>query len=179
MTFVFLSGPPAVGKLTVARELAARTGYRLFHNHLTVDLVLAVYDFGTPGFIALREQIWLAVIRRALADRLPGLIFTFNPEHSVPQRFIDELFAEVTASGARMVSVSLIATEPEIERRIGATSRQSMKKLVDLELYRNLRAAGVFASPVIPRFDLTIDTERHSPAAAAEQIAAHLAQPAR
>ena len=72
MKFIFLHGPPAVGKLTIARELATLTGWRLFHNHLTVDLVLSVYDFGTPGFIALREQIWLAVIRRALADRLPG-----------------------------------------------------------------------------------------------------------
>src|SRR5476651_1724683 len=102
MKLVFLHGPPAAGKLTVARELAALTGLRLFHNHLTVNLALAVYDFGTLGFVALREQIWLAVFRRALADRLPGLIFTFNPEDSVPQRFIDELFAEVAAGGGEV-----------------------------------------------------------------------------
>ena len=39
MKLVILYGPPGVGKLTVGRELAARTGFKLFHNHLTVDLV--------------------------------------------------------------------------------------------------------------------------------------------
>jgi tRNA uridine 5-carbamoylmethylation protein Kti12 len=33
---IFISGMPAVGKLTVAQELAKLTGYRPFHNHLTV-----------------------------------------------------------------------------------------------------------------------------------------------
>lgn len=37
MKLLFIYGPPASGKLTVAREPAALTGYRLFHNHLVVD----------------------------------------------------------------------------------------------------------------------------------------------
>jgi hypothetical protein len=172
MKLLFLHGPPAVGKLTIAREVSRLTGWRLFHNHLTVDLVLSVYDFGTPGFIALRDQIWLAVIRRALADGLPGLIFTFNPENSVPQRFIDELFEEVTAAGSEVIPVELIASEAEIERRLASASRQQHRKLVDLDLYRHLRAAGTFATPVIPRARLRIDTERTTPAEAAAVIAA-------
>ena len=39
MNLVFIYGPPAVGKLTVAKELSLITGYPLFHNHLTRDLV--------------------------------------------------------------------------------------------------------------------------------------------
>lgn len=172
MKLLFLHGPPAVGKLTIARDVAARTGWRLFHNHLTVDLALSLYDFGTPGFIALREEVWLAAIRRALGDRLPGMIFTFNPENSVPQRFIDELFTDVFVRGGQLISVGLTASEPEIERRIDSDSRKKYRKLADLALYRQLRASGVFASPVIPRTDLTIDTEAVNPATAAEQIAA-------
>ena len=34
MKHLFLYGAPAVGKLTVAKELADLTGYKLFHNHL-------------------------------------------------------------------------------------------------------------------------------------------------
>lgn len=150
MHFVLVYGPPAVGKLTVARALQARTGWRLFHNHLAVDLALSLYEFGTPGFIALREAIWWAAFRRAADDALPGLIFTFNPETSVPQRFIDELFAEMTARGAPPVSVRLTADEAALERRLGSASRHEHRKLVDLELYRTLRAKGVFGSPVLP-----------------------------
>lgn len=174
MKLVFLYGPPAVGKLTVARELAARTGWRLFHNHLTVDLVLSVYDFGTPGFVALREQIWLAVIRRALADGLPGLIFTFSPENSVPQRFIDQLFAEIIAAGSEVIPVQLTASEAELERRIDSASRRTMKKLVDLTLYRELRDRGAFSTPVMPPPALTLDTASFAPAEIAARIASFL-----
>ena len=174
MKFVVLHGPPAVGKLTVAQELAKLTGWRLFHNHLTVDLALAIYDFGTPGFVALRETIWWTVIRRALADRLPGLIFTFNPENSVPQRFIDELVTAVTGAGGEFISIALVASEPALEGRLGAASRQSKRKLVDLDLYRRLRDAGTFATPVMPPARAVIDTERWAPAEAAARIAAVL-----
>jgi len=174
MKLLLLHGPPAVGKLTIGREVAARTGWRLFHNHLVVDLVLAVYDFGTPGFVALREQLWLAVFRQALADRLPGLIFTFNPENSVPQRFIDELVVEVAARGGEVIPIELTAREAEIERRIDTASRRQHGKLVDRALYRKLRDSGVFGTPVMPSPRLRVDTGQVTPPEAAERIIAAL-----
>ena len=36
---VLLTGPQAVGKMTVGQELAKITGLKLFHNHMTIDLV--------------------------------------------------------------------------------------------------------------------------------------------
>jgi hypothetical protein len=75
---VFLHGPPGVGKLTVGRELAAITGYGLFHNHLVVNALLAVFEFGSPAFVELREEIWLAVFERAGDAGVPGLIFTLR-----------------------------------------------------------------------------------------------------
>lgn len=39
MKLVVIFGPLAVGKMTVGQELAKRTGLRLFHNHMTIDLV--------------------------------------------------------------------------------------------------------------------------------------------
>ena len=170
MLFIFLHGPPAVGKLTIARLVAAQTGFRLFHNHLAVDLALSLYDFGTPGFIALREEIWFAAIRRVLAHPIPGMIFTFNPENSVPQRFVDELFAVVPASGARLLSVELTADRATIEARLGAESRHHHRKLTDLALYRKLCDAGVFSTPTIPRTDLSLDTGRCSESEAASEI---------
>ena len=56
MILVFLYGPVASGKLTIARELAARTGFALFHNHLVVDAVMAVFPFGSESFVRLRER---------------------------------------------------------------------------------------------------------------------------
>ena len=50
MKLVVLFGPPAVGKMTVGRELERFTGLRLFHNHMTIDLALRFFDWGTPAF---------------------------------------------------------------------------------------------------------------------------------
>src|SRR5215210_6229924 len=117
MNLVFIHGAPAVGKLTVARELADLTGYLLFHNHLTVDLVTAVFDFGTPAFILLRERIWLAVFREA-ADRNVSLIFTFSPESTVREQFIPEATRAVEPAGGRVIFVELTCASDEIEQRI-------------------------------------------------------------
>jgi hypothetical protein len=172
MKLLFIYGLPAVGKLTVARAVAERTGGRLFHNHLTVNLVLSVFDFGSPAFIELRERIWMDVFRRAIAEEVPLLIFTFNPENSVPQRFIDELFREVSESGGEMIPVELTAAETEIEVRLGSGSRRLERKTLDVKSYRALRSKGTFDSPRIPTPRLTLDTGRLSAAEAAERVAA-------
>lgn len=49
---IFLYGPPAVGKLTVANLVSERTGFRVLHNHLTIDAITPVFAFGplhAPG----------------------------------------------------------------------------------------------------------------------------------
>ncbi len=93
---IFLYGLPATGKLTVAQELATLTGYKLFHNHLAVDLLLSVFEFGSPQFVALREQIWLSVFESACQTQLPGLIFTFAPENTVRPEFISNTLEVIT-----------------------------------------------------------------------------------
>jgi hypothetical protein len=102
-----------------------------------------------PGFVVLREEVWVAVFRRALAERVPLLIFTFNPEDSVPQRFVDDLFAEVAASGGEVIPVELTASEEAIEARIGSASRRLDGKVLDLGTYRQLRSRGAFEHPSI------------------------------
>jgi hypothetical protein len=174
MKLLFIYGRPAVGKLTVAREVAKLTGGRLFHNHLTVNLVLALHEFGSPAFIELREKLWLAAFRSAVAAKVPLLIFTFNPENSVPQRFIDELFSELAEAGAEVIPVELTASEMAIEERIGSASRLKEGKTLDVGTYRALRERGVFETPKIAAPQLTIDTEANSLAQSALRITALL-----
>lgn len=175
MQLVFLHGAPATGKYTVGRELAALTGYELYHNHLVVDDVLRRHAFGTPDFITERDAAWRTHLSAAAQRPTGGLIFTFNPENSVPQAFIDWLFNALPAeSGSPLFSIELAASEADIEARLASAQRQGFRKLTDLALYRQLRAVGAFLTPVIPRTDLRLDTARLSPAEAAQEIARHL-----
>jgi ATP-dependent Lon protease len=41
---LFVVGPPAVGKMSVGQTIADRTGLRLFHNHIAIELALRYFD---------------------------------------------------------------------------------------------------------------------------------------
>ena len=69
MRIVVLFGLPGVGKLTIARGLAQLRGYRVFHNHLVFDAVEALFPFGSPPFIELRDRLWLELLSRAIHER--------------------------------------------------------------------------------------------------------------
>lgn len=49
MKLVFLYGPPAVGKLTVAQALAQKTSFKVLHNHLVNDLAEVVFAWERPS----------------------------------------------------------------------------------------------------------------------------------
>jgi len=101
MVLVFLHGLPGAGKLTVGRSLHTLNGYPLFHNHLTVDLAAAVFEFGTEPFVALRDHIWIEVFERAASAGIPGLLFTFASERTVPEGFVAREIMDLLASTER------------------------------------------------------------------------------
>ncbi|MGO9337427.1 MAG: AAA family ATPase [Terracidiphilus sp.] len=171
MKLIFIYGMPASGKLTVAQELVAITGYKLFHNHLVVDLLQTVFEFGSPEFVALREEFWLSVFDRASRSPLPGMIFTFNPESTVRPEFISNVKKIVAEAGGELHFIELTAPLPELKRRMGTLSRLQYKKLASVPLFEQLHQEGVFAVDYMPKPELSIDTSIHQPARAALQIA--------
>jgi hypothetical protein len=173
MKLIVLFGMPATGKLTVGQELAALTGFKLFHNHLVVDLLLSVFEFGSPAFVELREKIWLSVVRAACREGVAGLIFTFAPETTVRPEFIASLVETVNAAGGTIEFVELTCPIPELNRRMASASRQQFKKLTSVELFEQLHASGNLTLPM-PKARFSIDTISRSAAGAAEKIAREL-----
>ena len=76
MPLLLILGPPAVGKMTVGRAVAARSSYRLFHNHHTIEMLLDVFDYGTPPFNTLNKEFRRRVMEEAAAAGT-DLVFTF------------------------------------------------------------------------------------------------------
>ena len=77
MNFVVIFGPQAVGKMTVGQELQKITELKLFHNHMTIELVNPIFNYGTEEgrrLVSLfRKEIFEAVAK----SNLEGLIFTY------------------------------------------------------------------------------------------------------
>ena len=170
MKLIFLYGLPGVGKLTVARELAKLTGFRIFHNHLAVDLVESVFEFGSLPFVELREKIWLDVFSRAVVTNLSGLIFTFAPDRTVRSGFIEGTREVVESSGGEVLFVELTCSTEELGRRIEHPSRERFGKLNSAARFRELKEAGAFVDPGIPTERLVVDTTELSPSDAASKI---------
>lgn len=169
MRLVFIHGPAASGKLTVARELAALTGLPLFHNHLVVDALLSVFRFGSPAFVDLREKMWMDVFAAAASEKR-SLIFTFHPEASVAPDFPERAAAMIEAAGGRVDFVALACAPDIIEARVEAPSREASGKLSSLALYHELEAKGAFAYPPLPPAAAEVDTGALGPAEAAQYI---------
>jgi adenylate kinase len=164
---IFLHGLPGVGKLTVAREISKLTGFRIFHNHLAVDLVESVFEFGSLPFVELREKVWLEVFSRAVAANLNGLIFTFAFDRTVRGSFIKNTREVIESSGGEVLFVELRCSTEELERRIEHHSRQRYGKLNSVGRFRELKEAGAFVDPGIPAKRLVVDTTEMSASDAA------------
>lgn len=171
MKLIFLFGEAGVGKLTVARSLQQATGYRLFHNHLVVDTLLAVFPFGSAPFVRLREQFWLEVFAEAAAANT-SLIFTFSPERTVRPSFIAKTLATITLHSGAVHFVQLTCAPAELARRIEDPSRGDFGKLLSAAQRDALSATGAFTFPSIPA-DLVLDTTHLDPAESARRIVEH------
>ena len=170
MHMIFIYGAPASGKLTVAKEVAARTGYALFHNHLVVDALLAVFRFGSPEFVRLREQFWIDTIEAA-ADINHSLVFTFCPELSVDPTFPQKIRTLVEKAGGAVSFIRLDVAEDEQEERLTSPSRTG-GKLRRVEVLRSFKSNFDSAMEAMPTPDMAIDTNVTPAEVAADRIVA-------
>jgi hypothetical protein len=171
MFVTFIYGPAAAGKHTIGSILSAQVGLPLFHNHLTVDLATALFEFGSEQFRSIRSQVWRLVFREAAAAG-KSFIFTFHPEATVEADLVLALSGIVEDAGGSMFFVELECSHAAVLGRLGMDSRTRFGKLTDPELYETIRSAGGFEFSGLPEPDLRIDTEVTEPADAAAAISA-------
>ena len=175
MQLVFIYGGPASGKYTIASRLAQLAGLPLFHNHLIVDAVHAVFPFGSDAFVRLREEFWLETFRAAISEDI-SLIFTFQPEASVSENFAESVRDMVEANGGEVVFIHLTVDEAEQESRITNPDRAVFGKMQSAELLRELSDQFRACEAAMPAAAITINTSTASPDEAAGMIVSLLQQ---
>lgn len=129
MKLVIIFGPPAVGKMTVGYELTKLTGLKLFHNHMTIDLVLNFFEFGEPPFYRLINDFRRLIFEEAAKSDLKGLIFTFvwAFDQESDKDFIDKSCRIFREKGADVYFVELEADFDERLKRNETAFRLSQK----------------------------------------------------
>jgi hypothetical protein len=184
---LFVVGPPAVGKMSVGQAIAERTGLRLFHNHIAIELALRYFDYGTPAFRRIDGGIRRLVIEEVAASDLPGLVFTFVWAFNVPeeQAFVEECAGPFRERGARVLFVELEAAQAERLKRAAGAARlaekpsrrdldASRRDLLDDDARYQLNSGGKFDE----RQDyLRVNNTLLTPAEVAERVIVHFALP--
>jgi hypothetical protein len=178
-------GPPAVGKMTVGREVARRSGFRLFHNHATIEPLLDVFDYGTPAFNTLLEEFRLRVVEEAAASEV-DLVATFvwGLEVAADAETVQRYIAPYLDAGGEVAFVELYAgLETRLDRNRSEERLDAKKSKRDVEwsdgnvreLERHTMNTSIGgATPgdqLLARHrHLRLDNTEMSPGQAAEQI---------
>ncbi len=172
---MLLYGPPAGGKLTVAKELARKTGYPIFHNHLTANLASAIFPSGTRAYSDLAEELRITCLRAAIHNRLRGLIMTFaygveTYKGKSDNRFIKRMARIIRRSGGEVYFVRLTASPQELSRRVSAPKRRKDGKLTNPRLLKYIIRKYRMYRPIPGIQSMTVDTTSVSPAKTAKLI---------
>jgi hypothetical protein len=115
--FVLIFGPQAVGKMTVGQELEKITELKLFHNHMTIELVSHFFSYGTETGKSLvglfRREIFEAVSK----SDLEGMIFTYvwALDIQADWDYVEEVCNLFEARGAEVYFVEL---EADLDERL-------------------------------------------------------------
>ena len=176
MKLVFIFGSGAVGKMTVGQELMKLTGLRLFHNHMTIEPVIAVFGYYNGKVV---NEIREVFFREFAASDQPGMIFTYMWafDQQADWDYIEHVKEIFAPCGTDFYYVELVAPQ-EIRLERNATENRirnkpskadveaSNQRLRDEEKYRLVSYEGE-----IP-FDnyLRIDNSNLSAEEAAKRI---------
>ena len=136
MKLILIYGPPAVGKLTVARELQKLTGFKLLHNHQVSDLVLSLHDRGTPAAADLNHQIRLAVYQAAATEKILGMISTVNYRYDIKDQIHRAILDYRALGGVDVSAIRLSCTPEALEERVVSSERLGTQKISSVEKLR-------------------------------------------
>lgn len=167
MNLVFIYGAPASGKLTIAKELSKLTGYRLFHNHQTRDMVHELYPETLSENYGLVQKLRLDIFKYA-ARHKTNIIFTYVYDDT-SDGFVAKVVKTVKDEGGNVLFVETTASKDVLLDRVGNDSRKEHRKLTDKSILEEHIDAGVFKS--LPHDNiLKIDTGKMSPTESAAKI---------
>jgi len=127
MKLILITGPQAVGKMTVGQELEKITNLKLFHNHMPIELIVPFFDYGTQTGKKLVRLIREEIFKAVADSDLEGLIFTFvwYFDDKKDWEYTESLTKIFRDKGAEIYYVEL---EADIEERIKRNKTENRLK---------------------------------------------------
>lgn len=183
MNLIVIYGPPAVGKLTVAKAVVQKNYYKLFHNHLAVDLVESVFPFGTKQFSDLNARIKLIMIEEAAKNNV-DLVFTlvYGVETLAGTReddFVKDIIKAAENHQGSVYFIKLTCSKNEQISRLSDESRKRYKKMTDPVVLAEVEKAVKLDEKIAFVESLIIDNTSLSPEEVADKVIDHIKRKAK
>lgn len=172
MDLIYIYGPPGVGKFTTATELSKITGYRVFHNQLSIEFVRSVFKFGNPSFNKLVLKFRSETLEEAAMAGV-SVIFTSLYAKGPGDKIVKDIEKRVKRHGGRVCFIRLYCEKEELKRRIGSRSRKGFYKIRSSRQLEGLLKRYNLLSSIPFENSLVIDNTKIPPKKVAQRIAEH------
>jgi len=167
MKVIFLYGPPASGKLTIAKKLAEKTGISLFHNHLTFDLAEVLHEPFTKPFYDYCADLRLDVFGDAkLANQ--DLIFTFFYIPPDDDNFVNQIIHIAGEDNVKFVKIE--ASSDTLLDRVENEDRAKYSKINSKSVLTRYLKENNWSESLDKIDSLIINTDNLTPDEAVQKI---------
>lgn len=115
--FIIITGPQAVGKMAIGLALKEKYNYTLFHNHMSIELVVDVFGELNKNNKPLVKQMREMFFDNIVNQDLEGFVFTFTWAFNIDRDhlYIDDLINKFEKNDWKVIIVEL---EAELETRL-------------------------------------------------------------
>jgi deoxyadenosine/deoxycytidine kinase len=176
---IFIHGPIAVGKFTVAKALSKKLGYKLAHNHYVNDFLLEIFERDSYYMDLVKDKLRYFLLENAAKAGI-NLVVTHTYTHNFVSRtglsdskYVQMLEKKLKAAGARFYPVHLKASTAELLRRVGMSSRKKFAKLTSRKVMRRQISFKDWSTTSKLKNNYVIDNTNLSPQKVSEMIIAH------
>ena len=169
MKLVYIYGPPATGKLSVAKQLAKITGFRLFHNHLTADYVSSIFPLKNKKSNRIKWKIATKMLELAAKDKVRGVIFTKVYDVN-DKKFLKRLINVLKKDCKKILFVKLYCDTKKLYERVTNKSRKDFDKVRSTKDLKNILEKEDKYGTLPFNKSLIIDNTNLSPKKCAKKI---------
>jgi tRNA uridine 5-carbamoylmethylation protein Kti12 len=130
MKLIFIYGPPAAGKLTVANELAKLTNFKIYDNHQLLDGLSRLFPFNDEKLsqvrMVLARKIRIEIFSQCAQSGV-NCVTTFGQAGEKYFDFYRDIKSNVEKFGGEVLFVQLKPSHEALLERVVSDSRKGAK----------------------------------------------------
>ena len=135
MKFIIITGPQAVGKMTVGQELVKITNLKLLHNHMTIEVLTKIFDYSRDSFRKLNEEFRIRIFEEFSKSDEEGIIFTTTWDFDDEEEW-KRIYKYIQIFKENNAKIYIIELEADIEERLKRNKMEN--RLLNKPSKRNL-----------------------------------------